>query len=287
MLAKKLDINKVTLSKPTSLDNGGKMIFLNYGGDRSPLYLQTPELELAFDSNYFAEERQDKDGNTVKGGKLQVQLSLSNMENNESVKVFHDKLCELDEFLKQSALENSLAWFKKKTMSMDTIESLYTPQVKVSMDSETDEPNGRYPPRLGFKVVKKNDKFECSLYDNDKNVFDVNGETENPVNIENVLSRGSSVKAVLKCNGVWLANGKFGCTWRAEQVRVKPGEGTIDEFAILSDSDEEEGDSNVPSQTLIEDSDDESDDALTRQKSVAAPKKSPPKKKKIRVKSVN
>jgi len=284
MLAKKFEVPKVTLSKMASLDNGGKMIFLNYGGDRNPIYLQTPELDLPFDSNYFPEERTDRDGNVVKGGKLQVQVSLGNMEDNESVKVFHDKLCELDELLKQKAMDNSQAWFKKKNMSMETIESLYTPQVKVSVDQETGEPNGKFPPRLGFKVVKKNDKFECSLYDNEKNVFDVNGDTETPVNIENVLSRGSRVKAVLKCNGIWLANGKFGCTWRAEQIRVKPGEGTIDEFAILSDSDEE--DSQPPAQTLIEDSGDESDDdnSLTRQKSVA-PKKSPPKKKKIRVKS--
>ena len=67
------------------------------------------------------------------------------------------------------------------------------------------------------------------------------------------------LKVVLKCNGVWLANGKFGCTWRAEQVRVKVPEGGLNEFAILSDSDDEDGgvDDEVNTTTMIEDSSDE------------------------------
>ena len=70
--------------------------------------------------------------------------------------------------------------------------------------------------------------------------------------------KGSLVKAVLKCNGVWIANGKFGCTWRAEQIRVKVPEGGLRDFAILSDSDDE-GDSVEQETTtnLIEDSDEE------------------------------
>ena len=46
--------------------------------------------------------------------------------------------------------------------------------------------------------------------------------------------KGAMVKVVLKCNGIWIANGKFGCTWRA-QIRVKVPEGGLRDYAILSD----------------------------------------------------
>ena len=48
MLAKDFDIDNVKMSSIRSLDNGGKMIFLNYGEGIAPVYLQTPELDLPF-----------------------------------------------------------------------------------------------------------------------------------------------------------------------------------------------------------------------------------------------
>ena len=129
---------------------------------------------------------------------------------------------------------------------------------KVSVDQETGEPNGKYPPGCGFKIVKKDGKFpEFSIYDNQKppTVFDVNQETESPTSIERLLVKNALVKCVLRCNGVWIANGKFGCTWRAEQVRIKVPEGGLMDFAILSDSeDEDSNDSEVKPTVIVEDS---------------------------------
>ena len=250
MRANDFDVSNVTLSSIRSLDNGGKLLYLNYGAALGHIYLQTPEVSLPFDPKYFA----DNDNS----GKYSVQVSMKGMEDNASLQMFHDKLCELDTFLKNKAMENSVAWFKKSKMSMETIESLYTPQIKVSTDPETGEPNGKYAPRFGFKVVKKDGEILCSVYDNQKTVFDVNGKTEEPTSIANVLMKGSLVKAVLKCNGVWIANGKFGCTWRAEQIRVKVPEGGLRDFAILSDSDDEgESVEQETTTNLIEDSDEE------------------------------
>ena len=71
-----------------------------------------------------------------------------------------------------------------------------------------------------------------------KVVFDVEGKDGPAVDLTNVLMKGTLIKAVLKCNGIWVANGKFGCTWRAEQIRAKVPEGGLREFAIESDSDD-------------------------------------------------
>ena len=43
-----IDFSKITFSAPKTLDNGGKMIYLNYNGGVNPLYVQTPEGELSF-----------------------------------------------------------------------------------------------------------------------------------------------------------------------------------------------------------------------------------------------
>ncbi len=268
MHANKFDISNVKLSTVKSLDNGGKMLFLNYGDGIAPIYIQTPELDIPFDPSYFA----DND----KSGKYQIKVSMKDMDNNKSLKEFHDKMCEFDQFLKDKAMENRVPWFKNAKMKMDTVESLYTHQVKVSVDAETGEPNGKYPPSFGFKVVKKDGKVLCKIYDNQKKVYDVNNETEDPISIENVLMKGSKVKAVLKCNGIWLANGKFGCTWRAEQIKVKVPEGGLQDFAILSDSDDEDEMHDTSTHNLIDDSDD--DDS---EEKVVTPTPPPSKKKKV------
>ena len=163
-------------------------------------------------------------------------------------------------------------------MSEETINELYTSIVKVSMDSETGEPDGKYPPKVAFKIKKKDGRFvKFTVYDSQKVVFDINKETENPVDVRNVIMKGALVKVVLKCNGIWIANGKFGCTWAAEQMRIKVPEGGLRDFAILSDSDEEdEGEKTI----MIEDSDEEVKEPIPP----SEPKK---KTRKVKVKNSN
>ena len=51
-----IDFSKVTFSSPKMLENGGKMIYLNYGGGINPLYVKVPEGTLPFDPNYFPDD---------------------------------------------------------------------------------------------------------------------------------------------------------------------------------------------------------------------------------------
>ena len=77
------------------------------------------------------------------------------------------------------------------------------------------------------------------------------------------------MKAVLRCNGIWLANGKFGCTWKAEQVRVKVNESGLDAFAIRDESDDEEEQS---TEVLVDDSDVEEETVIEDTKSPRPPR---------------
>jgi len=258
MKASQIDVAKITFSPPKTLDNGGKMLYLNYNGGINPIHLVTPEVSIPFDPSYFPDNGTN--------GKYALKISLNNLDD-KAMREFRDKLVELDGLLMNAAVENSKVWFKKPKLSLETVKELYTPQVKVHTDQETGEPTGKWPDQFGFKVVMKDNKFpNLSVYDNNKVKFDINRETDTPTDINSVLMKGSLIKAVLKCNGIWIANGKFGCTWRAEQIRVKVPEGGLKEFAILSDSEDEDGDVDVIVQeptkdvvNLIDDSSDEDD----------------------------
>ena len=275
MKASSVDLSKITISSLKTLNSGGKMCYLNYNGGISPLYVQTPEADVCFDSSYYADDESS--------GKYQLTFSMKDLENNKPMADFHSKMVEMDNFLKEKALENSVAWFKKAKMTMDTIESLYTPMVKVHMNPETGEPTGKYPDSFKIKIVKKEGKVLCPMYNNEKVYYDVNGETENPTTVEKVLVKGAKIKVVLKCNGVWVANGKFGCTWRAEQIKVKVPEGGLNEFAIESDSDDEEDNVDETPTNLIEDSDeDQEDDEVEVEKKEVKPKKKVVRKKVVK-----
>ena len=123
-------------------------------------------------------------------------------------------------------------------------------------------------------------------------------QIKNPTDIEKLLVKGALVKGVLRCNGVWVANGKFGCTWRADQIRIKIPEGGLRDFAIMSDS-EDEGDEPVKKEvkpTVIMEDSDSSDDEDSKEevkeeeakaevsKEPEPPKEKPKKVRKVRVK---
>lgn len=278
--ASQVDFTKLTISPPKTLDNGGKMMFINYNGGINPFYITVPEVEVPWEPSYFS------DNDT--SGKYAVKISLKNLDENKDLKEFHTMLCNMDTFLKEKALANSQAWFKKK-MSEELINELYTPLVKVSVDDETGEPNGKYPDSFGFKIVKRDNKFQnFTIYDNHKVVFDVEGKDGPPVDLTNVLMKGTLIKAVLKCNGIWVANGKFGCTWRAEQIRAKVPEGGLREFAIESDSDDEDDSTEVEAKpNMIEDSSDEEPEKEESEEEIVEEPEPPPepkKKRKLKVK---
>ena len=217
------------------MDNGGKMLYINYGGGMNSLYVTTPEVEVPFDPSYFADNENS--------GKYSVKFSMKDLETNKGMRDFHNWATSMDELLLKKASENSQSWFRKSKLSDETLRELYTPMVKVSVDAETGEPNGRYPDSFAFKIIKRDGRFkDFSIYDVNKNVFDVEGSTDNPTDITKLIVKGALIKVVLKCNGIWVANGKFGCTWRAEQIRVKVPEGGLQDFAIMSDSDSDSDD---------------------------------------------
>ena len=53
------------------------------------------------------------------------------------------------------------------------------------------------------------------------------------------LVRGAKIKALLRCNGIWVSGNKFGCTWKAEQIQITVPVDIGDEFAFRESDDED------------------------------------------------
>lgn len=244
-----INLKNITFSEPKSLDSGAKLVFMNYG--RSPIYVQTPEFEIPFDTGSFYE---DKPGT----GKYAIKVSLNGHDSDPKVKEFHDMLAKLDEQLVNTASQNGPQWFKKKQLSPEVAKELYTKMLRVSVD-EDGEPDGRYPPSFAFKIVKRDGKVHCKVFDEEHNEINVDStESETPpLDLETAFKKNTKVKMLLKCNGVWIASGKFGYTWRAEQIRIKMP-ASFDNYAFLPSDDEDCGDvSTEQKKDLIESSDED------------------------------
>ena len=225
-------VGNLTFSEPKKLPNGGNMVYVNNSG--GPLYVQTPRVNVLWDTKYYA----DNDSS----GKYTIQFSLTEFNNNSTMKSFHDMMVQLDTRVVDYALDNRKEWFGPKfsKTTRETIETMYTPMIKVSVDQETGEPNGKFPPRFGFKIVKRDGSHQCKVYDNNRNMFNIDNDDGDDFKslADDVLTKGAGMNVVLRCNGVWVINGKFGCTWRAEQLKVEVAEKSINGYAFRDDDDD-------------------------------------------------
>jgi hypothetical protein len=215
--------SKLTFRPPKLLNNNGKMVQVGYDG--GILNLQTPLMVLPYGISEF------RDPNTgIK--KFHIDLSFRGEEENELLSNFHQALAELDEFMIDAAVKNSVAWFKGKK-SRAILEEFYTPVLKKSKDKETGEPNGKYPDTFKVKLRFDNEsgEFNCRLYDY---------TTKQPVNVppDVHLTKGSQMVCIIRCNGVWFAGGRFGLSFRLEQGKVKSAPGRITDYAFLDDDEE-------------------------------------------------
>ena len=104
---------------------------MNYNGGR--LSVQTPWMTMPWKMGVYTEGEYPK---------YNIDLSFKGMDEDPELQAFHDKFQELEDKIIDGGVENSVAWFKKKTASRDVIDALFGRMIKVSTDRETGEPDG-------------------------------------------------------------------------------------------------------------------------------------------------
>ena len=242
---KNVSMASVTVSAAKALDNGAKLVYVNYNGGR--FNIQTPPMDLAWDVNCYDEGPYPK---------YSCEVSFKGMDEEskqgQELKGFHDKMLELEEKLIDEGVKNGAPWFKlaKNKVNKDVISSKFGPIIRVSKNKEG-EADGKWPSTMRLKIQFKDDKFGCKLVDTTGDQYLIN-KPDSGHNIEDILVKGARVKCIIQCVGMWIASGNYMCQWQLARAEVEVPEGMVaDEF--LPESDEEE----EPVPKMLVDSDDE------------------------------
>jgi len=203
--------------KPAIVDSrGGKKVQLRLNGQ--PLVIQIP---LMF--TWGVNERVDENS-----GRVSYDLSVVfENEKSSTVKLFCQKMQELQDKVLSDAVKNSKAWFGKSKLSREVAEAMMYPILKYRKDKQTGEPDYSRNPSGKLKVPFWEGRFNVELYSmTSKPIYlptrDGNEGpqgTKTPVDL--VPSR-SYVKGLIACNGLWMAGGRFGVTWKMVQAQVRP-----------------------------------------------------------------
>lgn len=206
IIASKFDSKKLTVSDPKKLENGSHQVYMNYDGGR--VRVQSPQLSIPYDANDYQNN-----------GKYKAQLSLKGRDTNPKVASFYNMIEAIDNFVIDMATKNAGKWLKQPGASREMVAAFYTPSIKFSKDKATGEIRTDYPPTFSVALKKRNDEFDATMFDSKG--AELEGQT--PID---VLRRGAEVIAVCDVTGIWIADKKFGLTWKLHQAQVKvAGEG--------------------------------------------------------------
>ena len=248
---------EVNYSEPKVNSYGGKNVYLNYGegdGGRSQsLIIKTPLMPIPFGVSKFESDgyvkytmelsfrnmvSEDEVSSTEKElnkVKKNIRPLLKDEEGNAeeiaSLKKQRTELQEkldtyylfktmqhIDDSLVDAGVSNSVAWFKKKKQSRDVTQALLSSNLKYSLDKKTGEVLTQYAPRFKVRIPFKDGRVNCKVWDENKEELEINSQEE----LEKMFQKGTRVSMLIRCNGVWFASGKFGCSWQAAHMRVVP-----------------------------------------------------------------
>jgi hypothetical protein len=297
------DARSVRFNKPKLNKSGGKHIGVN-GPSGEPLHLSTP-LMLTWGVNEFTDDT---------SGRRTYDLSLqfpSPEYQTPETDAFLKNMLTFQDWVQQQAVTMSKEWFCKKAMSREVVDALCHPMLRYPRDPNTQEPDMTRAPCLRVKLDYWDEAFNCEIYDigtvdgEHKRLFPkvqaADGQAAGPMEL---IPKGTQIATVIRCGGLWFANGKFGCTWRLVQAVVKPRASlkgrcviqlsTADTATLQKQEDPEAGTEQAASSTVgveVEESEDEEDGEsgpsfaaaalIKHTQEEAAPAPAPAKKKRV------
>jgi hypothetical protein len=204
-------------TKPKLNANNGKSIGILNKHNMKSLYVSTP-LMLTWGVNEYTD---DKTGKKT----FDMALQFPNQEyDNPECSAFLKNMQELETRIKSDVIINCKEWLGKPKMSSDAVDALWSPMLKYPRDKATEEPDHSRAPSLKVKLpywegVFKDGNDRLEIYSESQELLFPNDDNNS---ISDFIVKGSSVATIIKCGGIWVANGKFGVTWKLFQTVVKP-----------------------------------------------------------------
>lgn len=263
----------VYFAKPKVNDKGGKNIGVLNAHTKKSFHMSTP-IMLTWGLN----ENEPFDGKS--GPKTyDFTLQFPNEEySSDATQKFLKNFKALEQFIKDSAVENSRDWLGKAKMTAEVVDALWSPMVKYPKDQVTGEFDYSRQPQVRVKVPFWDGEFNVEIYDPDQKLLFPN---ENGVELKDLITKGGQMATVLQCGGVWVASGKFGVTWRLFQAVVKPKESLKgkchialakeEKEKLLSESDPVEDDKEKEKVVAVVDSDEEEEEDVASAPASAVP----------------
>lgn len=277
-----IDASKLKYSEPKLLDNQSKTVYVNYDGDK--LTIQTPLVNIPYNINDFNQEND-------KYKKFDMFLSFAGMDNNPKIKQFFDKMVEIEDKVKSDAFKNRQLWLRDDYDGIKkVVDKLFFPIIKYDKDKDTGKVMNRYPPtmkvKLPYDTAGKAFTFDACDMDNNEIVF---ADYMNRI-------KGSKARLIIQLTGIWIAGGKYGCTWKV--VKSKFQMQSRNTYAFVEDSDDENVEDNKSEQDedliaeamanstvadkkkpiVLPDSDEDNDSEMEEEEDDTPPPPPPPKK---------
>lgn len=141
-----------------------------------------------------------------------------NTSGSENGKVFNS-LLDLQEYLQQAAIENSVKFFGKKR-SEEVIRESFKRIINVSTDKIDGErvPNGKYPPSCYIKIPI----YDGEIKMGPKGFVDQNGNPMNvtPENLDHVFPKKARAQLAIVGSVYTMAGGGFGVSWKLRAAKI-------------------------------------------------------------------
>ena len=240
-------------TKPKLNANNGKSIGILNKHNMKSLYISTP-LMLTWGVNEWSDD---------KTGKKSFDLALQfPSEENSECSAFLQNIQELEMRINSDVIANCKEWLGKPKMSSDAVDALWSPMLKYPKDKTSDEFDYSRAPSLKVKIQYWEGVFKnVELYNEAGTLVFPNANDDN-MSISDFIVKGSNIATIIQCGGIWVANGKFGVTWKLFQGVVKPKTSLSGKcHIVLSEKDKEKMVSHV-------DDDDDADEPVKMVSSV-------------------
>lgn len=181
---------------------GGTGIGLSYGPEKRPILLRTPFM-VGFGINTWAAY-----GGGGAGATPQQSITLS-FYGQPADEPFYHVLCAMDEWLLQTASQNTWEWLKSKNLSFEQLKSRHKRTVR---------------PSSGFGGVP-NIKFNLSRASTSSTAFFMEGAGAGagvlePDSLPQLFGKGTVAAAIVQCTGIWVKDGCFGFCWKLIHVML-------------------------------------------------------------------
>ncbi len=209
-------MSDVSYTKAKINASGGKSVAILNSSINKALNLSSP-LMMTWGMNEWTNDQTG--ANTYD---LSLQFPREQDSNfTEDTQAFLDALVAFEDRIKSDASSmHCKDWFNKPKMSPEVVDALFTPMLRYPK-GEDGEPDRSRAPSLRVKIPYWENNFDIELYDmNGQVVFpSPEDDSASPMSI---IQKGQNIAVVIKCGGLWFANGKFGVTWRLVQAVVQP-----------------------------------------------------------------